>query len=195
MVDPVTIAAAAVAVAAIKNESAKFAPLTKEQFITAINASVERSLNVTGDAARTITALACYESGYGRTVNGRGKPTAATVFNFFNMTAGSQWNARDLPTLFVSEADTHYDEATGQSTLISQEWRVYPNMDSGIKGFYEFMGDAWNNGRYKIALNKILNADIRGAATEMRLRGYFTAPLTAYIQGWTNAFNEVRKYV
>lgn len=161
--------------------------LSEQDFCLVISRAVSTELNISSDANRVIVAMAAYESGFGR-------KTAARYFNFFHMTAGSQWKGKGFPYLIEENADWEY-LPDGTRKRIPQEWRMYDNVEHGIRGFWDFMGTVWNNGRYLQARNYLEQGRIDLAAREMYERGYFTLPATQYIQGWTNTLRKVNSYV
>lgn len=127
--------------------------------------------------ASPIIAQACLESAYGQTSLG-----AANVNNFFGMKAGSSWKGA------VKRKQTQEQKADGSYITIYSDFRAYPTMDEGIKGYFEFIT---GYSRYKKALTA---ATPRAYLQAIKDAGYATS--IKYVDNNMNVVNkwELTKY-
>ena len=79
------------------------------------------------DYPSAIIAQAILESG-----NGKSK-LAAKYHNYFGMKCGSKWKGKSV------NLKTKEEYTVGVLTNISANFRVYDNMDEGVKGYFEFI--------------------------------------------------------
>ena len=74
-----------------------------------------------------IIAQACIESAFGKST------LAAKYHNYFGLTCGTGWTGPSVNMM------TKEEYTPGVLTNISQNWRVYPDMESGVKGYFDFI--------------------------------------------------------
>lgn len=72
-------------------------------------------------------AMACLESGYGLS------RLAAQYHNYFGMKCGTKWTGASVNMRTMEEY------TPGVKTPISDDFRAYPDMESGVRGYYEFL--------------------------------------------------------
>lgn len=77
--------------------------------------------------ASPIIAQACLESNYGLSSLGK------HFFNYFGMKCGSSWKGRSV------NLATREEYTPGTLTNIKANFRVYSNMEEGVKGYFEFI--------------------------------------------------------
>ena len=74
-----------------------------------------------------IISMACIESGYNTS-------TLSKIYhNYFGMKCGSGWTGASV------NMATKEEYTPGTLTNIRDNFRVYPNMDAGVKGFFDFI--------------------------------------------------------
>ena len=71
--------------------------------------------------------MACLESGYGLS------RLAAEFHNYFGMKCGTKWTGASVNMRTMEEY------TPGTLTPISDNFRVYDDMESGVRGYYEFL--------------------------------------------------------
>lgn len=76
--------------------------------------------------ASPVIAMACLESAYGTS-------GLAKYNNFFGMKCGSAWKGASV------NMDTKEEYTVGTLTNIKANFRVYANMEEGVRGFFEFI--------------------------------------------------------
>lgn len=74
-----------------------------------------------------IIAQACNESGYGRSSLG------CKYHNYFGMKCGSSWTGKSI------NLSTKEEYTVGTLTEIRDNFRVYDDMDTGVRGYFEFI--------------------------------------------------------
>lgn len=74
-----------------------------------------------------IIAQACLESAYGTST------LAKQYFNFFGMKAGTKWKGAAV------NLNTREEYSPGTLTNIKDYFRVYPDIISGVEGYFEFI--------------------------------------------------------
>ena len=74
-----------------------------------------------------IIAQACNESGYGRSTLGK------NYHNYFGMKCGSSWVGKSV------NLKTKEEYVVGSITEISGNFRVFDNMEDGVKGYFDFI--------------------------------------------------------
>lgn len=80
-----------------------------------------------------IIAQACLESGYGLS------SLASKYNNYFGLKCGSSWRGKSV------NLQTKEEYKAGTYTTIIDNFRVYDNMDAGVKGYFDFI----STNRYK----------------------------------------------
>mgnify|MGYP002622184657 CR=1 FL=1 len=80
--------------------------------------------------ASPIIAQACIESAYGQSQLG------AKYHNYFGMKCGSSWKGKSV------NLTTKEEYSVGNLTTIKDNFRVYDNMDQGVKGYFEFISSS-----------------------------------------------------
>ena len=91
----------------------------------------------------TVIAQAVIESRYGESV------LASKYHNYFGIKCGKQWIADGKPSVNLK---TKEEYKPGTLTTISDYFRVYPNMASGVAGYYDFIA-AKRYANLKAAIN------------------------------------------
>ena len=92
---------------------------------------------------------------------------AASVNNFFNITAGHFWTG---PTLDGPDTD-------GAGNPIIQKWRAYPSISEGVKDYVAFLSMP----RYVHSKAALMAGDVEGFARMLRGEGYYTFPVDDFI--------------
>ena len=75
----------------------------------------------------TVIAQACIESAYGTSSLGY------KYHNYFGMKCGSSWKGASV------NMKTKEEYTVGTLTTIRDNFRAYPNMEDGVKGYYDFI--------------------------------------------------------
>ena len=102
--------------------------MTDRDFITEIAPVVQKyARQYDYDVASPIIAMACLESGFGRSA------LAARYHNYFGMKCGSGWTGRSV--MF----NTKEEYTPGQLTDVKSAFRAYDSLDDGVHGFFEFI--------------------------------------------------------
>ena len=135
--------------------------MTDNEFINAIGPIVQKYAKAYDyDVCSAIIAQACLESGFGRSVLG------SKYHNYFGMKAGTGWTGKSV------NLQTKEEYIPGTLTTIRDAFRVYPNMDEGVKGYFEFIQyPRYGNLRFAKTPEEYL--------TMIRADGYATS--TAYV--------------
>lgn len=141
--------------------------------------AIARALPQLGTEARFIVlAHAAYESGFGRA------KAAVRGFNVFNITAGASWKGQSWTDV---GGDTEYD-AQGNVRRITQEWRIYPNLDGALADYWQFLGRS----RYLRAREALQRGDVTAFVRELYAGGYFTLPPEKYLAGLAGTLTSVK---
>jgi len=77
--------------------------------------------------ASAIIAQACLESAYGTS------QLASKYHNYFGMKTGSSWRGKSV------NLSTKEEYTVGTLTTIKAGFRVYDNMEDGVKGYFDFI--------------------------------------------------------
>ena len=102
--------------------------MTDNEFINEIAPIVQKYAKAYDyDVCSAIIAQACLESAFGRSTLGY------KYHNYFGMKAGAGWTGRSV------NLQTKEEYTPGQLTTIRDAFRVYSNMDEGVKGYFEFI--------------------------------------------------------
>lgn len=102
--------------------------MTDREFIVQIAPYIRKYAKQYGYwVASPIIAQACIESGYGRS------SLSAKYHNYFGLKCGSGWKG---PSVNMS---TKEEYTAGTLTSIRDNFRVYSDMDSGVRGYFEFI--------------------------------------------------------
>lgn len=115
--------------------------------------------NVSGTIAQ-----ACLESAYGTC-------GLSKYFNFFGLKCGGAWKGPSVNMRTMEEY------TVGTLTAISDNFRVYKDMDSGVKGYYEFLN--WS--RYAAVKNQ---TTAESFLTAIKAAGYATS--STYVRNTMN---------
>ena len=101
--------------------------MTRNEFIETIAPIIKNEANKRGyKICSTIIAQAILESGYGKSL------LASKYHNYFGMKCGSHWKGKSV-NLNTKE------EYNGKVVNITDNFRVYASMDSGVVGYFEFI--------------------------------------------------------
>ncbi len=140
-------------------------------FIEAVAPLVQKYAKAKGyKVASPIIAQACIESAYGTSALGK------KYHNYFGMKCGTSWKG---PSVNMA---TKEEYTAGKLVNIKANFRVYSNMEEGIKGYFDFI----NKTRYK---NLLTATDAKGYLTLIKQDGYATS--STYV---TTNMNVVKKY-
>lgn len=102
--------------------------MTKQEFISSIAALVQKYAPGYGIKCHSaIIAQAINESGWGES------ELAAKYHNYFGMKCGTKWTG---PSVNMT---TKEEYEAGTITTIKDNFRVYDSMDTGVKGYFEFI--------------------------------------------------------
>ena len=102
--------------------------MNKQQFIEAIAAYVMKYAAGYGIKNHSaIIAQAILESGWGES------KLAATYHNYFGLKCGTKWKGKSV------NLSTQEEYTAGTLTTITDNFRVYDNMEEGVKGYFEFI--------------------------------------------------------
>lgn len=150
-------------------------------------------LGLSPDARLIAIAHAGVETAMGTTGSSRPR----TSFNFWNITAGSQWFG-----LTSAGKDTEY----GRS--ITQAWRVYTSPEEAASDYLHFLSatdrkmikqpdgsSARADVSYADALERLMNGDAMGFAYTLHDAGYYTADPTDYYKMIEGQLNAARGYL
>lgn len=102
--------------------------MTNQEFIEQIAAYVKKYAASFGICVHSpIIAQAILESGWG-------KSKLATIYhNYFGLKCGTKWKGKSV------NLTTQEEYETGTLTTIKDNFRVYGNMEKGVKGYFEFI--------------------------------------------------------
>ena len=121
-----------------------------------------------------ILAQAAKESAWGQS------RLAYKYYNYFGMKCGSSWIGKSV------NMQTKEEYVAGQLTTIRDNFRVYDDMESGVRGFFEFIG-------YSRYSNLILATSELNWFELLQEDGYFTSKTyVSTIQVW---IDQCRRYV
>lgn len=102
--------------------------MTDDLFIETIAPLVRRYADEYGyHVCSPIIAQACCESAYGRSI------LSQRYHNYFGLKCGSGWNG---PSVNMA---TKEEYTPGTHTSIRDNFRAYPNMAEGVRGYFEFL--------------------------------------------------------
>jgi len=102
-----------------------------KSFISTIAPIIQKYAKLNGyKTCSAIIAQACVESQYGTS------QLASKYFNFFGMKCGSSWKGKSV------NLSTREEYTAGTLTNIKANFRVYDNMEEGIKGYFQFISVA-----------------------------------------------------
>lgn len=102
--------------------------MTNQEFIEAVAKCVRKYAPAYGiKCCSAIIAQAILESGWGKS------RLAAQYHNYFGLKCGSGWTGASV------NMSTQEEYSPGTMTTISDNFRAYPSMDAGIKGYFEFI--------------------------------------------------------
>ena len=102
--------------------------MTNEEFINTIGPLIQKYAALYGyKTPSAIIAQACLESAYGRS------SLSAKYHNYFGLKCGSGWTGRAV------KLSTNEEYSPGTLTKITDAFRVYDNMEEGVKGYFEFI--------------------------------------------------------
>lgn len=100
----------------------------QEDFINSIYPIVQKFCKEYGyNYPSAIIAQACCESNYGRS------KLSANYHNYFGLKCGSSWNGASV------NMKTNEEYTAGTITSIRDNFRAYPNLEEGIKGYFDFI--------------------------------------------------------
>ena len=99
-----------------------------QNFISIIAPLIQKYAAVYGyKVASPIIAQACLESAYGTS------QLASKYHNYFGMKTGSSWRGKSV------NLSTKEEYTVGTLTTIKAGFRVYDNMEDGVKGYFDFI--------------------------------------------------------
>lgn len=102
--------------------------MTNQEFIEQIAAYVKKYAASFGICVHSpIIAQAILESGWGKS------KLAAIYHNYFGLKCGTKWKGKSV------NLTTQEEYETGTLTTIKDNFRVYGNMEEGVKGYFEFI--------------------------------------------------------
>lgn len=102
--------------------------MTKNEFIKAIAGYVQKYARSYGICVHSpIIAQAILESGWGES------KLAAQYHNYFGLKCGTKWTGKSV------NMATKEEYQPGVLTDIRDNFRVYDNMEEGVKGYFEFI--------------------------------------------------------
>lgn len=102
--------------------------MNKQEFITKIAKYVKKYANSYGIKVHSpIIAQAILESGWGES------RLASQYHNYFGLKCGTKWTGKSV------NMTTQEEYQPGTLTTIKDNFRVYDNMEEGVKGYFEFI--------------------------------------------------------
>ena len=106
--------------------------MTNDQitFINQIRPLIEKYASQYEYNANVVDAIvgqACLESNYGKS------ELSAKYHNYFGMKCGSYWKGKSV------NMRTHEEFNVGVISVINDNFRVYDDMDSGVRGYFDFI--------------------------------------------------------
>jgi len=156
-----------------------------------------------------IIAHGGYESGWGQ----KAAIKQGAANDMFNITAGTAsstkyWNGQRLTVQNAdytylkkgaAQPDSSWEWDAGMSQWrkrIAQTWRVYPDYETAVRDYYDFLGPGQNNGRYVAARNALDAGDAVTFAQELGKAGYYDINIMdAYTSSLSNVVNTVKKFL
>lgn len=105
----------------------------QQSFIEQIAPLLQRYAVLNGYHIEVVPAMiaqACLESFY----NGGLSSLAAKYHNYWGMKCGTSWTGKSV------NMSTKEEYTTGTLTSIRDNFRVYANMEEGVKGYFQFLG-------------------------------------------------------
>lgn len=101
--------------------------MIRNEFVETIAPIIKNEANKRGyKICSTIIAQAILESGYGKSL------LASKYHNYFGMKCGSYWKGKSV-NLKTKE------EYNGKVVNITDNFRAYDSMDSGVRGYFDFI--------------------------------------------------------
>ena len=151
--------------------------MTNEQinFINQIRPLIEKYASQYGYNANVIDAIvgqACLESAYGKS------ELSAKYHNYFGMKCGSYWKGKSV------NMRTHEEFNVGVISVINDNFRVYENMDAGVRGYFDFISTS----RYQ---NLKLTTTPEEYLNTIKSDGYATA--SSYVNNVMKVVNSLPK--
>lgn len=102
--------------------------MEKQQFIKSIAEYVKKYVSAYGIAVHSpIIAQAVLESGWGES------KLASMYHNYFGLKCGTKWTGKSV------NLSTMEEYTPGTLTQIKDNFRVYDNMEEGVKGYFDFI--------------------------------------------------------
>lgn len=102
--------------------------MEKQQFIKSIAEYVKKYASAYGIAVHSpIIAQAVLESGWGES------KLASVYHNYFGLKCGTKWTGKSV------NLSTMEEYTPGTLTQIKDNFRVYDNMEDGVKGYFDFI--------------------------------------------------------
>lgn len=102
--------------------------MTNQEFIEQIAKYVQKYAGAYGILVHSpIIAQAILESGWGKS------KLASTYHNYFGLKCGTKWTGKSV------NMTTQEEYTAGTLTTIKDNFRVYDNMEDGVKGYFEFI--------------------------------------------------------
>lgn len=102
--------------------------MEKQQFIKSIAEYVKKYASAYGIAVHSpIIAQAVLESGWGES------KLASVYHNYFGLKCGTKWTGKSV------NLSTMEEYTPGTLTQIKDNFRVYDNMEEGVKGYFDFI--------------------------------------------------------
>ena len=99
-----------------------------KDFIKQIAPIIQQEAKIRGyKVCSPIIAQACIESAYGKS------KLAAKYHNYFGMKCGKSWKGKSV------NLSTREEYSPGTLTTIKDNFRVYDNMNDGVKGYFDFI--------------------------------------------------------
>lgn len=99
-----------------------------KDFIKQIALIIQQEAKIRGyKVCSPIIAQACIESAYGKS------KLAAKYYNYFGMKCGKSWKGKSV------NLSTREEYSPGTLTTIKDNFRVYDNMNDGVKGYFDFI--------------------------------------------------------
>lgn len=145
--------------------------MNNQEFITKIAGYVKKYANSYGIKVHSpIIAQAILESGWGKS------RLASQYHNYFGLKCGTKWTGKSV------NMTTQEEYQPGTMTTIKDNFRVYDNMEEGVKGYFEFIQLA----RYQ---NLKGITDPKKYLETIKADGYATS--SSYV---TNTYELVKQY-
>lgn len=131
--------------------------MIKSQFISSVAKSVQKYAKIYNvSVCSPIIAQAIIESNWGKS------KLSAAYHNYFGLKCGSCWSGKSV------NMKTHEEYTKGTLSVISSNFRVYDNLDDGIKGYFEFI-------KYSRYNNLHNNSDYKAYCKNLKADGYATS--------------------